>query len=354
MEPRQHVALAPKTTLGVGGPARYFREARTDDELSEILHWARRRGVPFRVLGGGSNVVVSDSGFDGLVIQIALKGVHATGAQGRDIEVAAGEPWHAFVLAQAARGLQGVECLAGIPGLVGATPIQNVGAYGQEVCESIVRVVALDTERMSLVAFDHEALAFGYRDSFFKSKAPDRYIVTRVRFRLAPSAPPKLAYPELAKQVALWSEARQGRAPTLSELCQIVLALRGSKAMLLDPTSENGRSCGSFFVNPRVSEQVLARIAANFGGREVPHYPQKDGSIKLPAAWLIEQAGLGKGTRRGNVGLSTKHSLALVCHAGATAHEVMNFAREIQRTVQASFGVSLAPEPVFWGFDQAL
>jgi UDP-N-acetylmuramate dehydrogenase len=355
VDPLTDIQLAPFTTLGVGGTARFFWEASSDAELVAALTWAHRRNVPTKVLGGGSNVVVSDAGFDGLVIRIGLKGlsVVAGDSSQREVEVAAGEEWHTFVLSQVKKGLQGVECLAGIPGLVGATPIQNVGAYGQEVAETIVEVVALDTQALVLRRFSHAQLKFGYRDSVFKSEAPERFIVTRVRFRLNHNCQPKIAYKELQDAVSGWCDSHAQSEPPLTTVSELVMRLRQRKSMLLDPYNENGRSCGSFFVNPRVAKNMLETIRQGLGVSTVPHYPEPDGRVKLSAAWLIEQAGLHKGTRRGPVGLSTQHSLALVCHDGATARDVQRFAEEIRSRVRASFGVNLVPEPVFWGFESA-
>jgi UDP-N-acetylmuramate dehydrogenase len=305
------------------------------------------------VLGGGSNVVIADGGFPGLVVSIGLLGIEAATDDSGEVEVAAGEPWHDFVMAQVRRGLQGIECLAGIPGLVGATPLQNVGAYGQEVSETIVRVEAFDVERGIWRSFDNAELRFAYRDSFFKSEAPNSFIVTKVRFRLRPGAAPALRYAELeqAAERLLKQDGRQSL--DLGQTSALVMSLRRSKSMLHDVADENGRSCGSFFVNPRVPREVLDRIQTTRPGSQVPHYAQPDGSVKLPAAWLIEQAGLPKGTQRGSVGLSTRHSLALVAHAGATAAAVLSFAHEVRAEVARAFGVELVPEPVFWGFSES-
>ncbi|HEU5073363.1 MAG TPA: UDP-N-acetylmuramate dehydrogenase, partial [Polyangiaceae bacterium] len=258
--------------------------------------------------------------------------------------------WHPFVLGRIAENQQGVECLAGIPGSVGATPIQNVGAYGQDVSETITQVEAFDIERECFRTFDNRALRFGYRDSFFKSQAPDGFVVTRVHFLLAPGAPPALRYAELEREAQRLSAAAGREALSVAEVCNLVLALRRKKSMSVDVRDENHRSCGSFFVNPRVPETLLARLASEVPDQTVPHHPEPGGLIKVPAAWLIERAGLTKGVRRGPVGLSTRHSLALVCHDGASAADVLRFAHEVRDAVVHKFGIRLEPEPVFWGF----
>jgi len=354
--PLSDIPLGPKTTLGVGGPARYFWEVASEDELAQAVRWAKARGLALRVLGGGSNVVVADTGFSGLVIKVGLRGVEASGTNPVEVRVGAGEPWHPFVLGRVAEKQQGLECLAGIPGSVGATPIQNVGAYGQDVSETITLVEAFDIDRECMRTFDNRALAFGYRDSFFKSQAPDAFIVTRVHFRLAPGAPPALRYAELEREAQRLSEAQRfgdangGRALGVAEVCHLVLELRRKKSMSVDARDENQRSCGSFFMNPRVPEALFARAAREFVEVPIPHHPEPGGLVKLPAAWLIEQAGLTKGVRRGPVGLSTRHSLAIVCHEGANSDHVVGFAHEVRNAVFQKFGITLEPEPVFWGF----
>ena len=349
--PLRDIELAPRTTLGVGGCARFFWEVESEGELCAAVRWAKREGVPLKVLGGGSNVVVADAGFPGLVLKVGIKGIETTGSDPIRVRVGAGEPWHAFVLSRVAEHQQGLECLAGIPGSVGATPIQNVGAYGQDVSESVVLVEAFDVERERFRTFDESSLCFGYRDSFFKSHAPDCFVVTRVHFRLSPHAPPCVRYAELEREALRLREATGREQLTLDEVCRLVLELRRKKSMSVDAKDENQRSCGSFFMNPRIPETRLARITSQLSNESVPHYPEANGMVKLPAAWLIEQSGLSKGTRRGPVGLSTQHSLAIVCHEGANASHVVGFAHEVQAAVFQRFGVTLEPEPVFWGFD---
>jgi UDP-N-acetylmuramate dehydrogenase len=329
--------------MGVGGEARYFVEARTESDVHEALELATRRGLELRVLGGGSNLVVADEGFDGLVLAVALRGVEL--ASDARLTAKAGEPWDSVVERAVASGLAGLEGLSGIPGSAGATPIQNVGAYGQEVAETIVMVRAVDRVTREACELSASECRFAYRDSFFKSQAPERYVVTAVQFQLArrPPAPPR--YPDLKRAL----ERRGQSSPSLAELRACVLAVRAEKSMLLDSNDPNGRSCGSFFLNPIVSAEQAERVKESSPDAPPPTYPQADGRVKLAAGWLIEQSGFGKGLRDGNVGLSTKHALAIVAHEGATASNVAALARRIQAGVRDRFGVELTPEPNFWG-----
>src|SRR5262249_16163708 len=242
-------------------------------------------------------------------------------------------------------GGAGLECLSGIPGLVGATPIQNVGAYGQEVAETLVALRALDTRSGRVVRLTHTDCRFAYRDSLFKSGEPGRFIVLDVTYRLRRGGEPTLRYAEVAQHLG----GRGVGRPSLAEVRASVIAIRRSKSMVIDPGDENARSCGSFFTNPIVSVVEADRVQAVTGEPVMPRYPQADGRVKLAAAWLIEHAGFSKGQRDGAVGLSTRHALAVVAHAGATAGDVIAFARRIQHDVEARFGVRLLPEPVFWG-----
>jgi UDP-N-acetylmuramate dehydrogenase len=341
------VALAPLTTLGVGGSAAHFVRVEHETELADALSWAKQRALEVRVLGGGSNIVVADAGFPGLVIDLALRGVriHNLGTE-VEIRAAAGEPWDDFVATTVARGYQGLECLSGIPGRVGATPIQNVGAYGQEVSETISQVTTIDTLKNCASTFSNEQCQFSYRDSWFKSREPGRYIVTEVTFRLRLNSPPSLRYAELERHFR-----DQGiSAASLTRVREGVLQLRRAKSMVLDASDPNSRSCGSFFVNPVLDAAHFEAFSVRASGiGSVPQFPQPDGRVKLSAGWLIEQAGFPRGTRDGAVGLSTKHALALVAHGGARAADVMRFAARIQAGVLERFGVQLEPEPVFWG-----
>ncbi|HWZ91797.1 MAG TPA: UDP-N-acetylmuramate dehydrogenase [Polyangiaceae bacterium] len=341
------VELASRSTLGVGGRAAHFARVTSEAELGAALAWANARALDVRVLGGGSNIVVADGGFDGLVLEIATRGIVVSddGASAL-VRAAAGEPWDELVEAMISRDYQGLECLSGIPGRVGATPIQNVGAYGQEVSETITEVVAFDRTRAERVIFSGAECAFSYRDSRFKSREPGRFVVTEVCFRLRPHAPPAIRYAELER----WFSERPG-TPSLADTRAAVLHLRRAKSMLLDASDPNGRSCGSFFTNPILSpDEARAFTARAQGTGKIPSFPQSDGRVKLSAGWLIEHAGFARGTRSGAVGLSTQHALALVAHDGARAEDIVRFAQLVQRGVWDRFGVKLESEPVFWGF----
>jgi UDP-N-acetylmuramate dehydrogenase len=332
--------------MGVGGPARFFLEARREDEVLEAFEWARRRGVPLRVLGGGSNVVVADEGVDALVVRIALRGL-STRTDGSAVEVcaSAGEPWDDVVRRAVERGWAGVECLSGIPGLVGATPIQNVGAYGQEVSDTITGVRVLDRLDGRVLTLPAAECAFAYRDSMFKSRAPERYVVLAVTYRLVSGGAARLGYPDLRRHL----DARGIGSPSLADVRESVIAVRRGKSMVLDPADPNRRSCGSFFLNPVVSPGALPAIEARVGDPAMPRWVERDGRVKLSAAWLIERAGFTRGQRDGPVGLSTRHSLAIVCHPGARASDVIAFAARIRARVEERFGVRLVPEPALWG-----
>ncbi len=345
---QRDLPLAPRTTLGLGGPARFLVEVRSDAELEEALAWARAEGQRVAVIGGGSNLVVADAGWDGLVIAMASRGVEVLDDDGARVHlrVSAGEPWDALVARAVDEDLAGIECLAGIPGQVGATPIQNVGAYGQEVSSVVRRVHAYDREAERFVAIEAAECAFGYRDSRFK-RAPEGHVVTSVELVLARGGPPTIAYAELAKKLG-----ERGKSATLAEVRQTVIALRRAKAMVLDPADPHTRSAGSFFTNPivddRARDDVLARAKAR-GLAQVPTYPQHDGRTKLAAGWLIEQAGVPKGLRRGAVGISDKHALALVHHGGGTTRELLALADEVAGRVREAWGVTLEREPVLLG-----
>jgi UDP-N-acetylmuramate dehydrogenase len=344
---RDGVPLAPFTTLELGGPARHFVDAPDEAAVVEALRWADGRKLPVAILGGGSNMVVSDAGFDGLVVRIATRGLRFE-LSGGDAEVtaAAGQPWDALVAESVGRGLGGLECLSGIPGLVGATPIQNVGAYGQEVAETIRSVRVLERGTWQTRQLSPEACGFGYRDSNFK-REPNRFVVLAVTFGLMPGAAPSLRYRELAESLAGAGQA----APTLGDARARVLALRAGKSMLAIAGDPNRRSVGSFFTNPIVEATAAEAVVVRAGdeGARMPRWPAENGRVKLSAGWLIERAGVAKGLRRGSVGVSTAHALALVHHGGGTTAALIALAREIREAVRMRFGVTLVPEPTFVG-----
>lgn len=333
------VPLAPLTTLGIGGPARHYTRIGASEQLARALAWARERDLDVLVLGGGSNLLVGDDGFPGLVVHVVIDGVeYAVAGGSTEVTAGAGESWDGLVAAVVGRGLAGVECLSGIPGFVGATPIQNVGAYGQEVAETIVRVEVVDRKTAEVLSIANAECAFGYRDSRFKQADRDRYIVTSVTYRLEKDGAPAIRYPELRRHL----EATGVEQPSLGAVREAVLAIRRRKSMVVDTADPDSHSAGSFFTNPVVTSEVADRI----GIEGMPRYPAGD-HVKLSAAWLIEQAGFARGHVAGNVGLSTKHTLAIVNRGGGTAREVVALANEIRRRVNDRFGVELVPEPVF-------
>jgi UDP-N-acetylmuramate dehydrogenase len=339
--------LGHRTTLGVGGSAQFYSEVEGEPGLLRALSWADERKLPVTVLGGGSNVVIADRGIPGLVLRVVGEGETTTSESEGSVElrVGAGRSWEAFVARAVQRGWAGVECLSGIPGLVGATPIQNVGAYGQEVSESITVVHAFDRDHQRSVDIAGVDCGFGYRTSRFKAEAGDRFIVLGVSFRLTPGGPPCLGYAEVATKL----EAAGG-TPTLASVRDVVLETRRAKSMLLSDDDANRRSCGSFFVNPIVDLATLENVR-RIAQVAVPHFAQADGRFKLPAAWLIEHAGFQRGQRWGAVGISSRHTLALVCHDGARAADVIELARRVRKVVRDRFGIELTPEPRFLGFD---
>lgn len=343
--------LAPYTTFEIGGPARWFAEAASEDDVVEAAAWADERRVPLFVLGGGSNLLVGDKGFDGLALHIALRGIEMAegaraddGTQPRAFRAAAGEDWDNCVEQALKASCAGLECLAGIPGTVGGTPVQNVGAYGQEVAPVIERVRAYDLAERSFVDLNADECGFSYRRSRFNTVDRGRFIVTRVDFRLTPGGAPTLRYPEL--QRAVETQIGNGAEPTLAQVAAIVRRIRRSKGMLIVEGDPDCRSAGSFFKNPVVSKDLFQTIAAHSAA---PHFPAGEGCVKIPAAWLIEQAGFPKGYTLGRAGISSRHTLALVNKGGATAAEILALAQKISTTVDERFGIRLEREPVLVG-----
>lgn len=338
MKSLERVRLSDYTTIGLGGEARYFAPCATVEDIRETLAWARQEKLRVHVLGGGSNTVFADAGFAGLVLYVALRGATFNEeAAGLRVTAAGGEPWDALVAETVARGYYGLACLSGIPGTVGAAPVQNIGAYGQEVAETLVELKALDRVNGAEVVFKAAECGFGYRQSRFKGAERERYVITEVTFFLPRTETPPLRYAEVARAIA-----EAGVQPSPAVLRETVLALRRAKAMVVEATNPHTRSCGSFFTNPIVPPSQCEALRQ--GCPALPAYPMA-GGCKLPAAWLIEQAGFPRGTRRGGVGLSPYHALALVNYGGTTA-ELLAFAAEIQAAVAARFDVRLEPEPV--------
>jgi UDP-N-acetylmuramate dehydrogenase len=345
--PQTDIGLAPLTTMGVGGPARWFVEARTESDLTSAMHWATEQQVPIHVLGGGSNVVIADDGIDGLVIHVVIRGVECV-AEGKRVTFAAGagEPWDPFVAATVQANCAGLECLSGIPGCVGGTPVQNVGAYGQDVSMTLTQVHVVDRRTLSRGVLANSECRFGYRTSRFKREDRDRFIVSRVEFSLGVNDPPTIAYAD----VVAYMENSGNNAPTLFDARNAVLAIRRRKGMVIEAGNEANHSCGSFFVNPVVSREGLRHVQQLTSVQTVPHFEIDAGAVKIPAAWLIEHAGFPRGTVRGRVGISPFQAQAIINRGGARAEDVVALACEIKRGVWSRFAISLVPEPIFAGF----
>ncbi len=353
--PQRAVPLAPRTTLELGGTAAFLTPILAESDIAPALEWAEKESLPVFVLGGGSNLIVSDAGFRGLVLAMESRGVttlrseNDRGEACMRVTAAAGEPWDELVALTVRNGWQGLECLSGIPGLVGATPVQNVGAYGQEVADTIVAVGVVDRKSRMARTLAPRECQFAYRDSALKRDS-ERYVVSWVCFELRVGAPPALRYAELQKALA------DHPSPSLDVVRETVIALRRKKSMVLDAFDPNRRSAGSFFTNPIVSPETAAHVVARAmaagivkTASEVPRWPEKDGRVKLAAGWLIERAGVTKGTRVGNVGISSAHALALVHHGGGTTAELLALADDVRRRVREAFGVELEREPVLLG-----
>ena len=342
MHVEHDVPLGPRTTLGIGGPARRLVTVANVGELTIALGDAEKAGERVLVLGGGSNLVVGDAGWDGLVVVLGMRDVKVRLHEDTAVVSAfAGVPWDDFVAQMVGAGLVGVECLSGIPGQVGATTMQNVGAYGQEVADTLVFVRAYDRETREVVKLEKADCGFSYRSSIFKGSA--RWVLLEVRFafpRGTESAP--IRYAELSRALGV---PDGGTAP-LALVRDTVIRLRRGKGMVVDAADPDSRSAGSFFVNPILDAAALAALKSREGAAAVPCFAAPDGQTKVSAAWLIEHAGFAKGYARGRVGISTKHALALVNRGGATALDLMELAAEIQAGVYARFGVTLTPEPV--------
>jgi UDP-N-acetylmuramate dehydrogenase len=340
MRTRTEVPLAPLTTLRIGGPARRLVELEREEDVVDAVRDADGRGQPLFVLGEGSNVVIGDDGFPGLVARMCLGGVdvHRSGDE-VVVDVAAGESWDQLVARAIDEGWAGVACMSGVPGLVGATPIQNVGAYGQEVSETIVSVRVFDRVAGAFADMSASACGFGYRASLFKGES--RWIVTRVRFAFARGDETVVRYAELARALSV----AEGESAPSRRVRDTVIALRRAKGMVLDASDPDSVSAGSFFVNPIVDAGRLAAVEAA-AGEKPPRFDAGNGRLKVPAAWLVERAGFPKGWGQGRAGVSRKHALAIVNRGGATARELLAVARAIRDGVRRRFGVVLEPEPV--------
>ena len=339
IQPAPSVALAPLTTLQVGGPADWCMRATTSADVEAGYAWARERGLPVFVLGGGSNLVVADDGIRGLVLRIGIEGIEwRHEGDAALVTAGAGEPWDRFVEIVVRAGYAGLETLSGIPGLVGGTPIQNVGAYGQEVSDTIERVTVFDIRTAGLTELSAADCDFRYRQSRFKSTDAGRFVVCEVAFRVRRGAA-TVTYPDVVR----WVEQSGLERATVADVRRGVLEIRRRKGMVLDPADPDTRSVGSFFMNPIVPVSAQARIGS-------PSFPMPDGTVKIPAAWLIERAGFTKGFSIGPAAVSSKHPLAIVNRGGATSADIVNLACRIKHAVFDRFGIALRPEPVFAGF----
>ena len=345
---QENVPLATLTSFAVGGPARYLVEVSSEQDALSAVHFAREKGLALLVLGGGSNVLVSDEGFSGMVIRNRIKGVSVE-EQGGSVLVTAGggEDWQDFVDLCVARDWQGVECLAGIPGTVGASPIQNVGAYGQEVSQVIARVRCLETATGKFVTFENEECLFRYRESIFNTTETGNYLVLSVTFRLIPGGAPLITYRELTERLSAVV------SPTLAEVRDTVITIRARKGVLIRTGYESFKSAGSFFKNPIVTGaqfQVIEALLAGEGGAPTWAWPLPNGDVKVSAAYLIQRAGFQRGYRRGKAGISPYHTLILINDDGESARDVVVFAVEVQRQVLDRFGALLQPEARLIGF----
>jgi len=350
MHLEENVPLAPLTTFRLGGPARFFVEAKSVSEVQEAVAWARSKDLPLFVLGGGSNLVVSDSGWPGLVLRIAIPGIDQRPGTNEDgkvlFDAGAGESWDRLVSHAVMAKCAGVECLSGIPGSVGGTPVQNVGAYGQEVSETIDSVEVFDLKDSQVRELCREACGFTYRASIFNTTERGRYIILRVVYALTPGGEPHLEYADLRRHF----EGRETR-PNLPETREAVRHIRALKGMLIVAGDPDCQSAGSFFKNPVLTEaqheDLRKRAVAK--GFSVPSYPALEKSKKVSAAWLVEKSGFARGYGFGHVGISSKHALAIVNRGGATASEVLALKDQIQQRVEEIWGVHLEPEPVLVG-----
>jgi UDP-N-acetylmuramate dehydrogenase len=347
---QENVALAPLTTLQIGGPARFLVEAATVADVREAVAFAQSRRLPLFILGGGSNLVVADTGWPGLVLKVAISGIECKGYNENGkarFEVGAGESWDRFVSQAVVAQCAGVECLSGIPGSVGGTPVQNVGAYGQEVSQTIESVEVLDLHDGQFRELCAEACGFSYRTSVFNTTERGRFIILRVIYALTPGGEPDISYADLKRHF----EGRE-TAPNLAEVREAVRHIRARKGMLIVPGDDDSRSAGSFFKNPILSGEQYQDLKkrASARGFDVPTYPALEIRKKVSAAWLVEHSGFARGYGFGNVGISRKHALALVNRGAATAGDLIALQEQIQHRVQEIWGIRLEPEPVMVGF----
>jgi UDP-N-acetylmuramate dehydrogenase len=348
---QENIPLAPLTTIKIGGPARYFVEAKTIGEVQEAVAFAQSRDLPLFILGGGSNLVIADAGWPGLLLKIALPGIDQRNGHDEDgnllFDAGAGESWDKFVSHAVIAHAAGVECLSGIPGSVGGTPVQNVGAYGQEVSETIAAVQVLDLKDSQVRELCPEACGFSYRSSIFNTSERGRFIVLRVTYALTPGGSPRITYADLKRHF----EGRE-TPPNLAETREAVRHIRALKGMLIVPGDPDSQSAGSFFKNPILSEAQHEDLKKRAAARRltVPSYPALETRKKVSAAWLVEHSGFAKGFGSPRVSISPRHALAIVNRGGATAGEILALKEQIQQRVQEIWNIHLEPEPVMVGF----
>ncbi|MCW7505804.1 UDP-N-acetylmuramate dehydrogenase [Leptospira paudalimensis] len=351
------IPLAPYTTFRLGGEAKYFISIKTKQDVKDALLYCRNQKLPYMILGGGSNTIIRDSGFDGVVLQIQIPGIRCLEANESSViyEVGAGVIWDQFVEYVVKQGLTGNECLSGIPGSVGASPIQNIGAYGQEVKDTIISIQCLD-EAGNEITISNEDCNFTYRNSEFKSGMFRNWIVCSVTFQLSKQKEPCILYPEVKKQwEILLSESKEHkldenlRTTQLESLRNLIIGLRKKKSMVLDENDPNTRSAGSFFTNPILADSEIQKFlikASKLGYTDPPMYHESNGTKKLSAAWLIEHSGIKKGDIfPGGVGISTNHCLGLI-NINGTANALLSMAESIQKRVFETFSIHLEREPV--------
>ena len=366
MQVENNILLSEFTTIKLGGNAKHFCRCESENDIIECLEYARQNNLKLQVLGGGSNIIFQDNGFNGIVLHSVSKGISVFGKGASDeveITVQAGEEWDSFVLFCVSEGFCGIESLSGIPGNAGAVPIQNVGAYGSDVSKTIIDVTAVNRITREKTKFTNEECKFGYRNSRFKNKDKDKYIITEVKFKLIRNGNPEIEYPELKKHIAknyfMDSEADAQKlfdglsnpVEKLKIVRNAVLDIRKKKGMVIDEKDEDSVSCGSFFVNPVLTkddykefELIIHSEQKNYGLFEIPHFEVPEG-IKISAAWLIDNAGFHKGYTKEGAGISSKHNLALI-NKGGTTRSLLNLAKEIEQKVFKQFGIKLEREPI--------
>ncbi|MBF0328665.1 MAG: UDP-N-acetylmuramate dehydrogenase [Nitrospirae bacterium] len=348
LEINENVPLADLTTFKVGGPARYLAQVENEDNLLKAISFAKSANLPTLALGSGSNVLISDAGFNGLAIMNRIQGIEFSATNDSAlVSAGAGVDWDYLVNFCTEKNWQGIECLSGIPGTVGAAPVQNIGAYGQSAEEVITGVRAIDSTNSASAEFNKEHCGFGYRKSIFNTEASGHYVITRVSFSLAVNRKPYAEHRDIINFL------KNTQNPSLHAVRDAVLSIRKAKGLVISNDSDSFMSAGSFFKNPLVENSLFMKIKEDIeknGGCENWAWPQSDGSMKISAACIIQTAGFGKGYIYGKAGISPKHSLCIINRGGATASELAAFAELIQKEVWARFTIRLEPEVRFIGF----